>query len=149
MLSPSPCRERERKRGREREREREMGEESLKFYGTRCSLYCIMVEMARKLKGLTYECVEEDLSNKSADLLQYNPIQKKVPVLFHDGEPLVESLLIVQYIDETWTHPPLLPASPRHRARVRFKVNFFFRKVPRQSSLSLSLSLSLRWWVLF
>ena len=42
-----------------------------------------------------------------------------VPTLVHDGQPIVESSLILYYIDEIFPDPPLMPAEPRQRFRVR------------------------------
>ncbi|XWS60557.1 hypothetical protein CRYUN_Cryun07bG0046000 [Craigia yunnanensis] len=84
-----------------------MAEESkLKLYGMWGSSYAKRVELALKLKGISYEYVEEYLLNKSKLLLQLNPIHKKVPVLVHDGKPIVESLVILEYIDKTWPKYP-------------------------------------------
>ncbi|KAE8666040.1 putative Glutathione S-transferase tau 9 [Hibiscus syriacus] len=60
--------------------------------------------MAPRIKGIPYEYIE-DTNNKSQSLLNYNPIYKKIPVLVHDQKPVVDSLIILQYIDETWNHP--------------------------------------------
>ncbi|KAM3269094.1 glutathione S-transferase U10 [Capsicum chacoense] len=91
------------------------------LHGMWISTYAKKVELALKIKGITFDYVEEDLSNKSSLLLQYNPIYKKVPVLLHRGKPVSESLVILEYIDETWKNEPrFLPEDPYERATVRF-----------------------------
>uniref|UniRef100_A0A7N2LA51 Glutathione S-transferase n=1 Tax=Quercus lobata TaxID=97700 RepID=A0A7N2LA51_QUELO len=95
------------------------------LFGTWASAFCKRVELALKIKGIPYEYVEEDLTNKSESLLHYNPVHKKVPVLVHNGKPISESLVILEYIDECWNNTPkLLPEDPYQRAKVRFWVNF-------------------------
>jgi glutathione S-transferase len=42
-----------------------------------------------------------------------------VPTLVHDGEPITESSVILYYLDEVFPEPPLMPAAPRARAKVR------------------------------
>lgn len=50
--------------------------------------------------------------------LKLNP-NGVIPTLIHDGRAIVESSLILYYIDDTFPDPPLMPQEPRLRHRVR------------------------------
>lgn len=94
------------------------------------SMFGMKVRIALREKGLKYESREEDLFNKSSLLLEMNPIHKKIPVLIHNGKPICESQIIVQYIDDVWNHEsPLLPFHPYDRAKARFWANYIDKKV--------------------
>lgn len=103
--------------------------EEVKLFKTWSSPFGLRIVWALKLKGIEYDSIDEDLSNKSPLLLQYNPIYKKVPVLVHNGKPTSESLVILEYIDETWKHNPLLPEDPYDKATARFWAKFGDDKV--------------------
>ncbi|XP_050279593.1 probable glutathione S-transferase [Quercus robur] len=94
------------------------------------SMFGMRVRIALAEKGIKYEYKEQDIFNKSPLLLEMNPIHKKIPVLIHNGKPVCESLIIVQYIDEVWNDKsPLLPSDPCQRAHARFWADFVDKKV--------------------
>ncbi|KAJ3676601.1 hypothetical protein LUZ60_004013 [Juncus effusus] len=96
----------------------------VRLFGMWASPAVWRVEWALKMKGIEFEYIEEDVSDKSSSLLMYNPINKQVPVLVHNGKPIVESLVILEYIDETWNDKPILPVDSYERAKARFWATF-------------------------
>ncbi|XP_050372944.1 probable glutathione S-transferase parC isoform X2 [Argentina anserina] len=91
------------------------------------------VKIALEEKGVRYKYLEEDIfHNKSPLLLKTNPVHKKVPVLIHNDKPICESLNILQYIDHVWNDeaaPKLLAEDPYDRAKARFWVDCFDKKI--------------------
>ena len=92
-------------------------------FGQRCRI-------ALAEKGIPYEYSEQELLGTKSDLLlRSNPVHKKIPVLLHDGRPVCESLIILNYLDEAFRPDPavsssrnklLLPSDPYARAQARF-----------------------------
>lgn len=101
----------------------------MKLLGGWFSPFAHRIELALKLKGIPYQVSQEDLNNKSSLLLKSNPVYEKISVLVHNKKPISESLVILQYIDETWQHSPLLPQDPYHKALARFWATFIDDKV--------------------
>ncbi|KAE8681010.1 putative Glutathione S-transferase tau 7 [Hibiscus syriacus] len=103
----------------------------VKLFGIWASPFIRRVELSLKLKGIPYEYIEEDLSNKSPLLLNYNLTHKKVPLLVHNEEPMAESLVIFEYLDEAWENNPLLPHDPYQRTMAHFYAKFIEEKLSR------------------
>ncbi|KAK7339746.1 hypothetical protein VNO77_20430 [Canavalia gladiata] len=103
--------------------------EEVTLLGVLGSPFVCRVQIALKLKGIEYKFQAEDLQKKSDLLLKYNPVYKKVPVFVHNDKPLSESLVIVEYIDETWKNNPILPSEPYQKALARFWSKFIDDKV--------------------
>jgi RNA polymerase-associated protein len=92
----------------------------VKLYDAPRCPYCARARIALAEKGLSYERVEIDLTNRPDWLYGLNPTGR-VPVL-DDGFVLPESTCVMEYLDERYPDPPLLPADPVERARARLLV---------------------------
>jgi maleylacetoacetate isomerase len=93
----------------------------MKLYGYSRSSAAFRVRIALNLKGLAYENAFIHLrrgDQSQPDFLGVNP-QGLVPALQSGGLTLIQSLPIIEYLDETRPEPPLLPRDPAGRARVR------------------------------
>ncbi len=88
------------------------------------------VRVAFNLKGLTAQERNVDIDageQRSPEFLQINPMGAIPALIDHDldlerdrtSAPLTQSLAILEFLEETYPEPPLLPADPHGRARVR------------------------------
>jgi RNA polymerase-associated protein len=69
-------------------------------------------------KGITVEVVDVDGTNKPEDLIDLNPYNS-VPTLVDRELVLYDPRTIMEYLDERFPHPPLMPVDPVSRARAR------------------------------
>ena len=94
----------------------------MKLYSFWRSQAAFRVRIALRLKGLEAEVVPIDLLKGEQFAENYRALNPEmvVPTLIDgDGPPLVQSLAILEYLDERYAEPPLLPADIRARAHVR------------------------------
>ena len=96
----------------------------MKLYGYFRSSAAYRVRIALNLKKIPHEAAAVHLTRNggvqfSEEFRAINP-QKRVPALaLSTGETLIQSLAIIEYLDEVYPEPPLLPADAIERARVR------------------------------
>lgn len=84
--------------------------------------YCARVRIVLAEKGVDFDVVEVDLSDRPAWIYEKNPTGR-VPVLEEDGgRPLPESAVIMEFLEERCPDPPLLPADPADRAAARLMI---------------------------
>jgi maleylpyruvate isomerase len=96
----------------------------VKLYSYFRSSAAYRLRIALNLKGLHYDTVAIHLQKDGGQNLkpEYRAInpQMRVPALTLDsGEVLIQSLAIIEYLDEVHPQPPLLPRDPIARARAR------------------------------
>lgn len=97
--------------------------EPLQLYSYWRSSAAYRVRIGLNLKGLAYDIVPVHLlhdggQQHSPEFREINP-QQLVPVLGHGHRRLGQSLAILEYLDEMWPTPALLPSTARERQRVR------------------------------
>ncbi|KAF5199353.1 Glutathione s-transferase u18 [Thalictrum thalictroides] len=94
----------------------------VKVLGSWASPFVMRAQIALNLKKVEYEFLQETIPirSKSQLLLKSNPVYKKIPVLIHNDKPVCESMIIVEYVDEAFTGPSILPTDPYDRALTRF-----------------------------
>ncbi len=73
-------------------------------------------------KDITFEAIDVDLSNPPEDLSELNPYNT-VPTLIDRDLVLYDSRVIVEYLDERFPHPPLMPVDPVSRAKTRLALH--------------------------
>lgn len=118
----------------------------LELYHSVNSVCAQKVRVALAEKGLAYA---EHLLTLQGD--QFDPAYMKlnpnavVPTLVHDGQPVIESGVILYYLDEAFPTPPLMPASPLARAKVRLFIKLIDEYVHNSCTI-LTFATAFRSW---
>ena len=93
----------------------------MKLYTFFRSSAAFRMRIALNYKGIAYKALAVSLPKNEHKLAQYLAVhpQGLVPALEDGGDVFVQSLAMMEYLEETQPLPPLLPASPADRAYTR------------------------------
>ena len=80
--------------------------------------YSHRVRIVMAEKGVTSEIIDSNLDSLSDELLEVSPYAE-LPVLVDRDVCLYDSVVLMEYLDERFPHPPLLPVYPVSRAEIR------------------------------
>jgi stringent starvation protein A len=87
------------------------------YSGTTCP-YSHRVRVVLAEKGVSVDIINIEEENPPEELIELNPYQR-VPTLVDRDLVLYESNIIMEYLEERFPHPPLLPVYPVARAKSR------------------------------
>ena len=88
------------------------------LFSTPNCIHCHRVRIVLTEKGINHEIIEVDEENPPEDLAELNPYSS-TPTLVDRDLVLFGSQVIMEYLDERFPHPPLMPVDPVQRARSR------------------------------
>lgn len=91
------------------------------LYSGSKDLYSHRTRIVLAEKGVGVDILEIDIDNKPEELLEINPYGT-VPTLIDRDLVLYRSQIIMEYLDERFPHPPLLPVYPVARAKSRLMI---------------------------
>ena len=80
--------------------------------------YCQRVRIVLEEKGISSEIIDVDKNKLSDEILEVSPYST-LPVLVDRDVALYDSVTLMEYLDERFPHPPLLPVYPVSRANMR------------------------------
>lgn len=92
------------------------------LYSGDLDIYSHQVRIVLAEKGVNFEVIDVEPNNKPEDLADLNPYNT-VPTLVDRELVLFEARIIMEYLDERFPHPPLMPVYPVARARSRLMMH--------------------------
>ena len=95
---------------------------SMTFFSDSTSHYSHRVRIVLAEKGVTVDLIESDPAHPPAELSELNPYNS-LPTLVDRDLVLYESKVMMEYLDERFPHPPLLPVYPVARAESRLLIH--------------------------
>ena len=95
---------------------------SMTFFSDNTSQYSHRVRIVLAEKGVTVDLIESEAAHPPAELADLNPYNS-LPTLVDRELVLYESKVMMEYLDERFPHPPLLPVYPVARAESRLYIH--------------------------
>lgn len=95
---------------------------TMTLYSATTCPYSHKVRIALAEKGVTADIIDVNLDKKPEELLSINPYGT-VPTIVDRDLILHESNIILEYLDERFPHPPLMPVYPVARAKLRLMMH--------------------------
>ena len=110
------------------------------------SVCCQKVRIVLAEKDVAHEVINisfEERQQHTPEFEALNP-KGKVPVIVHDGHVITESTIIIEYLDDAFPNPPLMPKDPYWRARRRLWARWIDDEmhIPHISTLSFNISMT-------
>ena len=110
------------------------------------SVCCQKVRIVLSEKNIPHEIVNisfEERQQHTPEFEALNP-KGKVPVIVHDGRVITESTIIIEYLDEAFPGPQLMPKEPYWRARRRLWARWIDDEmhIPHISTLSFNIAMT-------
>lgn len=90
----------------------------MNIYSSPVCPFCHRTRIVLAEKDITCETIDVDLNKLPEDLAELNPYNT-VPTLVDRDLVIYDSRIIIEYLDERFPHPPLMPVDPVSRAKTR------------------------------
>tara|TARA_Y100000590_G_scaffold164243_1_gene188188 strand:+ start:564 stop:1202 length:639 start_codon:yes stop_codon:yes gene_type:complete len=94
---------------------------SMALFSDPADHYSQRVRIVLEEKGISSEIIDTDKNNLSDEILEVSPYST-LPVLVDRDVCLYDSVTLMEYLDERFPHPPLMPVYPVSRANIRLYI---------------------------
>jgi RNA polymerase-associated protein len=94
----------------------------MNLYSSPVCPFCHRTRIVLAEKDITFNTKDVDLNKLPEDLAELNPYNT-VPTLVDRDLTLYDSRIIIEYLDERFPHPPLMPVDPVSRAKMRLALH--------------------------
>ena len=95
---------------------------SMTLYSGAMDIYSHRTRIVLAEKGVAVDVINTDSYDKLEDLLELNPYSSSAPTLVDRDLVLYDANIIMEYLDERFPHPPLMPVYPVARAKSRLMI---------------------------